>query len=291
MLVFFGDGRLGNQIFQWAFLNSIKKEGEITVVFNFKDFLSIFELNDNIINISNKYLAFFLIRVGQPFLRILSKVRFISSYSQNSLNSQDHLVFGNGYRKKSGLFSLTYVYPGYFQSQIFFKNKVLEKLKIREIYIEAAKSLFSIVPNRKNTVFVHIRRGDYVNWVVLGQVGATLPIKYYYKNVNWFKENTINPFFIFLTDDREFVELAFKDEKDKIISENHMGTDFAVMTLCSSGILSNSSFSWWGAYLMVNRETVIFPEYWLGFKSLTEYPIGVIPDFAKISKLESWYGK
>ena len=34
---------------------------------------------------------------------------------------------------------------------------------------------------------------------------------------------------------------------------NSMFVDFAIMMLCDAGI-SNSSFSWWGAYLMKSKE-------------------------------------
>jgi hypothetical protein len=43
-----------------------------------------------------------------------------------------------------------------------------------------------------------------------------------------------------------------------------MGIVFALMTLCEYGVCSNSSFSWWGAYLMKNKKIVIMPKYWYG---------------------------
>jgi len=53
------------------------------------------------------------------------------------------------------------------------------------------------------------------------------------------------------------------------------------MTLCEYGIMSNSSFSYWGGYLMKNRKEVLFPKYWLGFKEKRYSPIGIKPTWAK----------
>ena len=61
-----------------------------------------------------------------------------------------------------------------------------------------------------------------------------------------------------------------------------MATDLAIMSLCEYGIVSNSSFSWWGAYLMKNRKEVIFPKYWYGWKQRVESHVGIQPEWAKL---------
>ncbi len=43
------------------------------------------------------------------------------------------------------------------------------------------------------------------------------------------------------------------------------------MTLCNGAILSPSSFGWWGSYLMINKDVVFAPKYWLGWKSNKDY--------------------
>ena len=71
------------------------------------------------------------------------------------------------------------------------------------------------------------------------------------------------------------MEYCFNDIENKVIFSNEIGVDFAVMILCKSGIISNSSFSWWGAYLMKERYQVFAPKYWMGYKSHKEYPKGI----------------
>ena len=47
------------------------------------------------------------------------------------------------------------------------------------------------------------------------------------------------------------------------------------MTMCKAGIIPNSSFSWWGAYLM-NERFGSAPRYWYGGDSEWSHP-GINP--------------
>jgi len=61
----------------------------------------------------------------------------------------------------------------------------------------------------------------------------------------------------------------------------HFGTDLVLMTQCCSAILSASSFSWWGSYMMKERDTVFAPKFWLGFRSKIEYQAQGVPSYSK----------
>lgn len=93
-------------------------------------------------------------------------------------------------------------------------------------------------------------------------------------------KNRNNSFFVFLSDTPNFIEKEFNYIENKIIScKNEHGTDMVIMTKCNSAVLSPSSFGWWGAYLMKNRDTVFAPQYWLGFNSGIEFQDNCVGEF------------
>ena len=93
-------------------------------------------------------------------------------------------------------------------------------------------------------------------------------------------------FFIFLSDDAGFVECCFEDIENKYISRNSMTVDLAIMSLCLYGIVSNSSFSWWGAYMMKDRKKVVFPKYWYGWKIKVESHVNIQPEWAEVIEVK-----
>ena len=51
-----------------------------------------------------------------------------------------------------------------------------------------------------------------------------------------------------------------------------------MMSLCSGGIIANSSMSWWGAWLQNGRGKVIAPKTWFG-SAYADYDMSdLIPD-------------
>jgi hypothetical protein len=295
MLIFISDGRLGNQIFQYAFLQTIRKPGEKIIVFGFDDLITLFEgINRVIIVPYEKGICrFFLKRIIYKFLEPLLK--FIANIGIISTIQVEYDYINKIYRREKTSFNeklgfikqIRFVKKGYFQSESFFSNGVLNTLRIKEQYMDKAKKILAYIPNSAPKIFVHIRIGDYKNFTVFGK-DVLLPMGYYKNLVDWFLANFENPYFIILSDDPHLVVKEFEYVKNKIIStENHYGVDFAIMTMCEYGILSPSSYSWWGAYFMKNRRLVFCPKYWLGFKSRIEYHQGTEPSFCeKIDVME-----
>lgn len=284
MKIFLADGRLGNQIFQYVFLKTIKKNDEKIIVSGFEDLKEVFEINDVInLNKENRWIRKFIFSFCKPIFYFLSDKKIISSIKIN------HEQISNEYKRESTSFSkevgfiknITFVKLGFFQSEKFFNSEIAEDLKIKYRYIKAASKVLDSVLPEKHNVFIHIRRGDYIGYTVYGE-SALLPIGYYKKQIEWFLKNKENCFFIFLSDEIEYVENEFSYLTDKlIVSDNHFGTDIAIMTLCKSAILSPSSFGWWGSCLMKERDIVFAPQYWLGFNSKKEYHSHSTPSYAK----------
>lgn len=282
MILFLADGRLGNQIFQYAFLKTIQQNNEKIIVSGFENLLEVFEIDD-IVNLNKKniFIRIFLFRVLKPLLNIIAETKIITSINVI------YEFFENRYRSESNRYKLNkgyinqlkYITVGYFQSENFFNPEVIENLVIKEEYLKGADVFLKDVPKNMHNVVIHIRRGDYKDFKVFGK-DTILPIHYYKDQIKWFLENRKNPHFIFLSDEPDFVEKEFGYLSNKTVSRGlHYGVDLAIMTKCESAILSPSSFGWWGAYLMKKRDTVFVPKYWLGFNSKWEYPKGVVASF------------
>jgi hypothetical protein len=181
------------------------------------------------------------------------------------------------YSYKKGLLPLTFVESHFFQSEKFFDFSKFD-LNLKVKLVKEAQKIIKEIPSEHDLVFVHLRRGDYLFEQYLNKRGIDLPPQYYFTAIKKLEKEVENPFYIFLSDDPCFVEVCFKDIKNKYVSRNSMGVDFALMTMCEYGIVSNSSFSWWGAYLMNNKKKVIFPKYWFGWKHKVDSHIGIQPE-------------
>jgi hypothetical protein len=282
MIFFFGDGRLGNQLFQYSFIRTVESSNQWIVTFSFNDIADLFESLPKVCNIGNRLLKLAIRRVGMRLLDFLARARLISSYKVNTRVDKGYVVPDTTYSRTSGMLPVAYVYPCFVQSEGFFSAVVVEALKIKERYCQVARSYINAIPQGTQAVFIHIRRTDYLDFSVLGEVGADLPMAYYRNGIKWFEDNLENPFFVFLTDDPTYIENCYHDIANKKISENSLFVDFSIMTLCEYGIMSNSSFSWWAAYMMKNKKKVFAPKYWLGWKSKIEYHRGITPSFAQI---------
>lgn len=284
MIVFLAEGRLGNQIFQYSFLKTIQKNKEKIVVSGFEDLKEVFEIDGLVfLNKKNRWVRGFLFRICKPIFCFLADKSIISSISVN------HEKVLEKYRREATTFTrskgflsfINFVKLGFFQSENFFDENVTKQLKIKNKYLEEADEFLNAIPEYSNKIFIHIRRGDYKDHTIYGE-GTLLPMSYFNEQIDWFIQNREHPFFIFLSDEPEFIEKEFEYIENKTISiDNSFGTDLAIMSKCNSAILSPSSFGWWGSYLMQYRDTVFAPKHWLGFRSGVDYHSYPINKFIK----------
>jgi len=284
MILFLSDGRLGNQIFQYAFLNTIRKENERVLAFNMDQFQKVFQTGNPYFHFINLPRFHYLLikKIFIPyFLNFLSSLRIISFIQEEQTNDIHHPRF----IQKKGLLPITFVQTGFFQSEHFFDPRKLD-FRFHPHIVNKAIEFLQQIPSHYEIAFVHVRRGDYLNETYEGIRGIQLPASYYRDAIQILKEDQKELFFVFLSDDPEFVECCFKDITPKIISLNSAEVDLAIMSLCTYGVVSNSSFSWWGAYLMKKRKKVIFPKYWYGWKIKKQSHIGIYPDWATVIEVK-----
>ncbi|MFM8270109.1 MAG: alpha-1,2-fucosyltransferase, partial [Pseudomonadota bacterium] len=169
---------------------------------------------------------------------------------------------------------------GYFQHPSFFEP-IQDTLRMHFTFrfpaTESVLSWSERISNSKSPVFVHFRRGDY-----LGQnaIYGALPMNYYRRAIETLKSR-LGTFTLFIfSDDVDSVEKEFRlDLPHHFVraTEHHNFFDkIRLMSLCDHAIISNSTFAWWGAWLIPKKEkTIIAPNPWHGdaqFKALNPAP-------------------
>jgi len=164
---------------------------------------------------------------------------------------------------------------GFFQSEKGFLP-VVDKIK-RELLVKdfpsEANQLMLVHIQHVNSVCLHIRRGDYLNekWKSL----QVCTFEYYNNAINEILDNVENPvFFVFSNthDDLMWIERNYKfyDKKgtrticlEYVDLKNPDYEELRLMYSCKHFIISNSTFSWWGAYLSASENKKVYvPERW-----------------------------
>jgi hypothetical protein len=69
----------------------------------------------------------------------------------------------------------------------------------------------------------------------------------------------------------------FSDDRFLVSESEDNKIDLCLMTFCTSHIIANSSFSWWGAWLS-NSEKVIAPSKWFGPNNADKETKDLIPE-------------
>lgn len=128
----------------------------------------------------------------------------------------------------------------------------------------------STIQNSTERIFIHVRRGDYLNYP---DIHYNQPIEYYKSAMEIL--NTKNPKIneiMICSDDLDWVkeQSYFKSLQNAIFFEspNELYT-LLMMSKCHGGaICANSTFSWWGAFLGAYsvRNPVIVPKKWISFE-------------------------
>lgn len=152
---------------------------------------------------------------------------------------------------------------GYFQSYKYFQHiedQIREDFSFKDELKKESINFFKSL-NSEEVISLHVRRGDYLNYP---EYHPLCSIEYYYKSLSNFPLDI--PVIIFSDDPNWCYQQNIFSSDRFIISENNSPDfDLCLMSLCNYHIISNSSFSWWGAWL-ANSQNVVSPKEWFGQK-------------------------
>ncbi len=171
---------------------------------------------------------------------------------------------------------------GYWQSPKYFesiRDTLLAEIVLVSPLLNTAKELQKRMLET-SSVFVHVRRGDYVtNQNVQSNYGTCSPA-YYAAAIKQIEKRVQDPSWFVFSDDIAWVRENLTLPANTTYVSDGILTDAQELTLMSSclhGVIANSSFSWWGAWLIRNPgKLVIAPLPWFDTKK-DQHP-DLIPD-------------
>ena len=168
---------------------------------------------------------------------------------------------------------------GFFQTEKYFKH-IKETIRTDYTFIDDyLEPCQEIISQLENPIFLHVRRSDAIG---REQYHPIHPISYYEESLKEFDENT--QVFVF-SDDVEWCmnqdlfksdRFMFNENLERFSYKTMDGlgkmqnslvpyVDLCLMSLCSGAIIANSSLSWWGAWLQKDpNKKIIAPNPWFG---------------------------
>lgn len=261
-------GGLGNQLFQYYYGQSLKKAKQQKVVYDISGFESYKLRNFTLGRIYKD------IETHSPFF-----TRFFKSPSKISVfcgKLLKKVCFKNIKQKglllpekKLSTIRKNYL-EGYYISHVFLDSlpsssfQPLRQMPLTQVGLE----LKDVINGKPESCFLHIRRGDYKN-ADNKRLYEVYDSSYYEKAIQLINQKYSNTTFFLFSDDLKGAreEMPFLDKFNILnVSDKNLSDieELSLMATCRNGIISNSTFSWWGAYLIKNQQkTIVAPSRWI----------------------------
>jgi hypothetical protein len=164
---------------------------------------------------------------------------------------------------------------GYFQSENYFRDYISELFQEFSLNEEIEKEICELnerITALRNPVSLHVRRGDYVSNPKIRALHHICTPQYFEQALVEMKSQLGKYDLVVFSDDISWVRehLTFEGDVIYVSDEKTVSgeiltapQEMTLMSRCRHHIISNSTFSWWGAHL--NRKpgkVVIAPDLW-----------------------------
>lgn len=269
-------GGLGNQLWQLAYAITLKKKFDFdSIIFDLSWYkenkVRNFELNNFVLPeyFSEQMINIRGYRSFKALSFIYSKIRGLyfklhNIYIDNKLivlYEKGYYITHNNVPEISKIKTNTIFMSGYFQNYHliegvlpYLRNILVPKEETlsREYY-----ELLKVIKSDANSVAVSVRCGsDFIklNWNICG-------VKYFASAMSKFPKGK---FYIF-SDDIGSARKMFDGKNVQLVPQLSAVEQLMLMKECRAFILSNSSFSYWGALLSENHGKIVFPEKWFPY--------------------------
>lgn len=270
MIVISAGAGLGNQMFEYAFylimcetypneVIKIDNRYAFPAAHNGYEIERIFHLKAQKANLLEVFRLSGRCPIGIPFYN-----QFVNLYRRRYKKSgekRSHIKQDEFYKYYDKFFTLTipgnYYCYGPFCNYKYFKNL---KSDITKIFmfppINDINRMYSEKIQNTNSVSIHIRRGDYLKENIKSATD-----KYYIEAIAYLNSKIEKCNYFVFSDDVAYATEIFGGRTDFYIIDCNRGNesyrDMQLMSLCKHNIITNSTFSFWGAYLNSNQEKIV----------------------------------
>jgi len=268
------NGRLGNQMFQYASMRGIAAARGYDWVVPPEDY-------DHTAN----YALF------ETFNMSTVKPKNIGFVRGQMVQENDHCFSQDFFDECPDNSTL----EGFFQTEKYFKNvedDIRADFTFKNDYLKPCKEYIDSIETPP--IFLHIRQADNIG---REQFHPILPISFFEDALKNWSDDV--PCFVF-TDDIDWCKSQEFFQQDRFLFNDNVErydytcmdglgkmqhsllpqVDLCLMSLCSGGIVANSSFSWWGAWLQNDRGKVVAPDpkKWFGTSMTHLDTSDIVPD-------------
>ena len=294
-------GRLGNQLFQYAFAKKIQIDTGERIIVNWElvnsqhktegdgwensikyfnvSFLDVFVSLSEAYKLSGK--QSYILRIDEQLnkLHLMMKNRLKIKIKQP--------IFWKKLCESNGIYNFyNDFYPyrrtkekrifvkGYFESNEYYasiRDELIKEFTPKYARLEHNAELYRIIENSES-ICVSIRRGDFFSEKNKNNLGLCNK-EYFEKGIEIIKEKYPNAIVILFSDDVEWAKrnLQIHGSVYSECGDDPVWEKIRLMYSCKHFVISNSTFSWWAQFLARNEnKMIVAPKKWRTDGSGTE---------------------
>jgi len=279
-VLFVGEGRLGNQIFQYSAIRKLFGPEAIVWSPSLRSVAQVFKDDGRLkVGFSEKLPEAAIRRILVPALiRPLFRTARFGAYCRErveELASRVRAECGCPEIQPGRLSRWAFVDGGYYQNL----SDLLAPADFRfldvkpELVASAREIMKKRLGSRIPKIAMHVRRGDYVGFSSFGLSSVVLPAGYYEAaGATARRRCGPNSEILIISDDPDWCERELASLHPFSTIHCSEAVDFTLLSLFPIVVISNSTFSLAAACVGKNVEMVIGPTYWLGHQVGEWYP-------------------
>lgn len=258
-------GGIGNQLFQYVFGQYLHYRYKQEVSFDDSSYLTTDKLRNSELSALDGNIVFNNKCSFSRYKGIKNRIlRFLFQ-----LDPKHHFVAEScNHLPENFELSHTYFFQGYWQDVKYYQwlkdNVPGFSLNIKHMPEELVSFKAKILSAR-DSISLHVRRGDYFAPQNVGIYGVC-DVSYYERAIDLMSQSLNSPVIFVFSDDIDWVQDHLHTKGSFTIVPNYDVAQFTyieLMSLCKHHIISNSSFSWWGAVINEDKDCVVLcPSRW-----------------------------